>query len=76
MMPYRRMKRIRKSLKELTDRLMNDGRAYQYHDTAAMSVTGDTVPSPRRISTGSTPVNTRGLGSFTTVTREDSTVMT
>ncbi|GFN92052.1 hypothetical protein PoB_001855800 [Plakobranchus ocellatus] len=71
MLPFRGMKRIRKSLKELMDRLMNDGRAR--YDTTAMSVTGDTVPSSWRISTGSPPVSTRGLGSFTTATQGDST---
>ncbi|GFN89985.1 hypothetical protein PoB_001649100 [Plakobranchus ocellatus] len=75
MLPFRGMKHIRKSLKELTYCLMNDGRARQHHDTIAMFVTGDTIPSSRRTGTGSTPVSTRGLGSFTTVTQDDSTVM-
>ncbi|GFO19502.1 hypothetical protein PoB_004600700 [Plakobranchus ocellatus] len=43
MLPFCGMKRIRRSLKELTDHLMNDRRVCQHHNMTAMSVTGNTV---------------------------------
>ncbi|GFO15923.1 hypothetical protein PoB_004242800 [Plakobranchus ocellatus] len=56
--------------------LMNNERPRQRHSMTKTADIGNILQSSRRTNTEGISVSTRGLDSFTIVTREDSTVMT
>ncbi|GFO38750.1 general secretion pathway protein k-like protein [Plakobranchus ocellatus] len=65
-----------KSMSGPTSQLMNDGRPRQRHSMLKTTNVANILLSSRRTNTADISVSIRGLGNFTAVTQEDSTVMT
>ncbi|GFO02420.1 hypothetical protein PoB_002892500 [Plakobranchus ocellatus] len=76
MLPFHGKRHARKSMLGPTRQLMNDGRPRQHHSMTKTVDVGNILQSSWRNNTADISGNTRGLGNFTTVTQEDSTVMT